>query len=159
MQLARRQGTTPVSRVTPRRSTAIAFALAALSGVVHGCSTPTQPAPPPAGGRSLDLNYDQFVAQVEPIIVHHGCDAVGDCHGGGIRGSLQLSPPSAKNPRYDFDQVALEVSAYTPDSSLILTKPLALAAGGTAHSVKPFAPTADSEYQVVRGWILAGVVR
>lgn len=90
------------------------------------------------------------------MLVAHGCDAEGDCHGGGIRGTLQLSPPGAKDTRYDFDQVALQVLATDPDRSPILTEPLALAAGGTPHGVKVFADTNDTEYLTLRAWVRAG---
>lgn len=115
------------------------------------------PPAPPGGGTALHLDYAEFAAAVEPILVRHGCDAEGDCHGGGIRGTLQLSPASAKNVRYDFDQVSLQVMSSDPDHSPILTKPLALAAGGSAHSVKPFADTTDTEYLTIRAWVRAGV--
>lgn len=103
------------------------------------------------------LSFEVFAATVEPVLQRHGCDAGGDCHGGGIRGSLQLSPPDAKDARFDFDQVVLQVWAAHPDQSPILTEPLATDAGGTSHAVKPFASTADSGYAAIRGWILAGV--
>jgi hypothetical protein len=131
----------------------------ALPGVVHGCSSPTEPVQPPGGGQRLTLSYAQFEASVEPVLVQHGCDAGGDCHGGGIRGSFELSPQGAKNVQFDFDQVGLQVSAYDRDHSPILTEPLALAAGGTAHPVKVFADTSDADYQTLRGWIRAGVVQ
>jgi hypothetical protein len=133
--------------------------LLALPTVFQGCSTPTAPQPPPGGGQVLTLSYDEFVLSVEPILVRQGCDATGDCHGGGIRGTLALSPPGAKDPRFDFDQVSLEVLAAMPDSSPILTRPLALAAGGTPHSYKPFATTIDTDYQAIRTWIMNGVNR
>ena len=129
----------------------------ALPGAVHGCSSPTAPPPPPGGGTRLILSYDHFAQNVSPVLIQHGCDAVGDCHGGGIRGSLQLSPPGAKDTRFDFDQVVLQVSASNPDASPILTEPLAIAAGGTPHGFKPFATTSDSGYQAIRGWIQEGV--
>lgn len=138
---------------------AIAIALFVLPGVVHGCSSPTAPAKPPGGGVQLDLSYDQFVAKVSPVLEQHGCDATsgGDCHGGGIQGTLELSPPTAKNLRFDFDQVVLQASAYTPDQSPILTKPLEIAAGGTPHPFKAFTTTGDSGYVAIRQWIEDGV--
>ena len=99
-----------------------------------------------------------FEQTVSPVLESRGCSATGDCHGGGIRGSFQLSPPTAKNIRFDFDQAILQVSASTRDSSPILTEPLALAAGGTPHSFKPFATAADTDYQAIRSWIMAGVM-
>ena len=107
----------------------LALVLGVLPGVVEGCSSPTAPPDPPGGGQTLVLDFDQFERTVEPVLVAHGCDATGDCHGGGIRGSLQLSPPGAKDIRFDFDQVVLQVSASDRSQSPILTEPLAIAAG------------------------------
>ena len=143
-----------------RRTVApLALALSVLPGMVQGCSSPTAPPVPPGGGQTLVLDFTRFEQTVEPVLVAHGCDATGDCHGGGIRGSLELSPPGAKNTRFDFDQVILQVSASDRPASPILTEPLAIAAGGTSHSVKPFASTSDPDYQAVLAWIMAGVPR
>jgi hypothetical protein len=131
--------------------------LLALPAGLHGCSSPVAPPPPPGGGQTLDLSFEQFQTAVEPVLVRQGCDAVGDCHGGGIRGSLELSPPGAKDARFDFDQVVLQVSASLPDSSAILTEPLALEAGGTPHSFKPFASRGDADFQAIQQWIQDGV--
>jgi len=135
----------------------LALALSVLPGVVQGCSSPTAPPQPPGGGQRLILDFAQFEQAVEPVLVTHGCDAAGDCHGGGIRGSLELSPPGAKDVQFDFDQVVLQVSATTRTASPILTEPLAIDAGGTPHSVKPFASTSDPDYQAILAWIMAGV--
>jgi hypothetical protein len=124
-----------------------------------GCIHPTEPPAPPSGGHTLVLDYDEFAASVEPILTQKGCDAGGDCHGGGIRGTLELSPTTAKDTRFDFDQVVLQVNATTPDSSHILTKPLAIAAGGVPHAVKVFATVDDPGYQAIRTWILHGDLR
>lgn len=144
---------------TALRAASLMVASLALPGVLHGCSAPTAPAPPPGGGATLSLSFDAFVQSVEPVLVAQGCDAAGDCHGGGIRGSLELSPPGAKNTRFDFDQVVLQVSASAPDRSPILTEPLDLAAGGTPHPVKAFASTGDAGYDAIRSWIMAGVMQ
>jgi hypothetical protein len=103
------------------------------------------------------LSFEQFEQTVEPILVKHGCDAGGDCHGGGIRGSFQLSPAGAKDTRFDFSQASLQVSASSPDRSPLLTEPLALSAGGTPHSFKPIASTSDPDYQAMLQWILDGI--
>ena len=129
----------------------------ALPGVLLGCAGPVAPPPPPVGGTALHLDFATFASAVEPMLVAHGCDAEGDCHGGGIRGTLRLSPPGAKNATYDFDQIALQVTSAHADQSPILTEPLALASGGTAHSVKPFADTTDTEWRTLRAWVRAGV--
>jgi hypothetical protein len=141
---------------------AIAFALIGallLACVAQGCKSPTDALMAPSGGHVLKLSYSLFASQVEPVLVRQGCDATGDCHGGGIRGTLQLSPPTAKDPMYDYNQCILEVYPMARDSSLLLTKPLALAAGGVPHSYKPFASTADTDYVKIRGWIDAGVLQ
>lgn len=142
-----------------RRIAAAAVALLALPGALHGCSTPTAPAPPPGGGTELVFDFERFEREVGPVLVRHGCDATGDCHGGGIRGSFELSPPGAKEARFDFDQVALQVSVSDRERSPILTEPLALDAGGTPHGTKPFATTSDSGYLAIRGWIDAAEAR
>jgi hypothetical protein len=143
-------------RTTRRRTAWLVIAVTTLPGVVHGCSSPTAPPAPPGGGQHLALSFEDFESNVEPVLVRHGCDATGDCHGGGIRGSLELSPPDAKDARFDFDQVSLQVSASAPESSAILTEPLALDAGGTPHGVKPFASTSDADYQAILAWVRAG---
>jgi hypothetical protein len=130
-----------------------------LPGVVHGCSSPTAPPDPPGGGTQIVLSYDEFVQTVSPVLEQNGCSATGDCHGGGIRGTLELSPPNAKNLQFDFEQASLQVSATDRDASPILTEPLAISAGGTPHGVKPFAATTDSGYISIRQWIQDGVVQ
>jgi len=142
------------SRSAARRAASLVVALSVLPGAVHGCSSPVAP-DPPSGGDSIVLSFEQFEQNVEPVLVRQGCDAGGDCHGGGIRGSLELSPAGAKDVPFDFDQVVLQVSASDPEHSRILTEPLALAAGGTPHAFKPFASTADPDYQAILQWILA----
>jgi hypothetical protein len=94
---------------------------------------------------------------VEPVLTQRGCDATGDCHGGGIRGTFALSPASAKDVRYDFNQAILQLSASHPNLSALLTQPLADSAGGTPHPYKPFATTADTGYQAILQWAQDGV--
>jgi hypothetical protein len=132
------------------------LASAAASGLGMGCDSPTDPPSPPSGGNTPVLSYDAFVSTVEPILIRQECDAAGDCHGGGIRGSFELSPPDAKDVRFDFDQTVLQVSAGRAESSPVLTEPLAEAAGGTPHAVKPFASTDDPDYQAILAWIVEG---
>ncbi len=140
---------------TPRR----VLALLALPASLLGCVSPTAPPAPPGGGQQLVMSESEFDATVEPVLVRHGCDATGDCHGGGIRGTFELSPPGAKDSHFDFVQASVQVSIVDRDSSPLLTNPLALAVGGTPHPFKPFASTADSDYVAIRRWILDGVLR
>jgi len=147
------------SGTTVRRSVVVMLALLALWGGVHGCVSPTVPIGPPGGGQHLVLSFATFASTVSPVLERQGCDAGGDCHGGGIRGTLQLSPPGAKDLAFDFDQVSMQVYPTNRDQSPILTRPLALAAGGTPHPFKPFATTTDSDYVAIRAWIQAGVLQ
>jgi len=144
---------------THRRRAAAALGLIALAGAAHGCVSPSAPPAPPSGGHVLALSYPTFRDSISPILERQGCDAGGECHGGGIRGTLELSPTSAKNIPYDYDQVVLQVDPVERDSSAILTRPLVLDAGGTPHPFKPFASTADSDYATIHRWILAGVLQ
>jgi len=145
-----------VNSVRQRRTFAVAITLLVIPGVVHGCAKPTAPPPPPGGGTSVQLDFAAYQQDVAPVLAQKGCDAGGDCHGAGIRGSLELSPQGAKDDQFDFDQVSMQVFATDLDHSPILTEPLALAAGGTPHGVKPFATTADSGYQKIRTWVHGG---
>lgn len=129
----------------------------ALPVLVTGCASPSEPPPPPSGGQVPNLDLALFASSVEPVLQQHGCDAGGDCHGGGIRGSLELSPAGAKDVQFDFTQISRQVWAADPEASPVLTEPLALAAGGTPHGFKPFATVADSDYQAIRTWVLDGV--
>ena len=140
-----------------RKSFARHWPWCVLPGALLGCATPVAPPAPPSGGTALHLDYATFAGAVEPIHIEHGCDAGGDCHGGGIRGTLQLSPQTAKDTLFDFHQVSLQVTSNAPDQSPILTAPLAVSSGGTAHSVKVFADTNDTEWRAIRAWVRAGV--
>jgi len=128
-----------------------------LPGALLGCASPVAPPVPPGGGPALHLDYAWFATDIGPLLTSHGCDAAGDCHGGGPRGTLELSPAAAKDTLFDFEQVSLQVTATSPDRSPILTEPLAVAHGGTPHSVKVFADTSDADYRTLRAWVWAGV--
>lgn len=134
-------------------------ALTLLPLLAAGCSSPSEPPPPPGGGMRLELSLDQFTLSVQPVLAQHGCDAGGNCHGGGIRGTFELSPPEAKDAQFDFEQACLQVNAYERDQSPLLLEPLAQSAGGGTHAVQPFASTDDPGFQAIRAWILAGEVR
>jgi len=135
------------------------LALLAGSGIVSSCVSPSAPPPPPGGGQRLVLSFTAFRDSVSPVLERHGCDADGDCHGGGIRGTLELSPASAKNLTFDYDQIVLQVYPTLRDSSPVLTRPLALAAGGSPHPFKPFADTTDPDFATVRRWVDSGVLQ
>jgi hypothetical protein len=130
-----------------------AVGVALLAGPSSGCRTATDPPDPPQGGGRLALDYARFQSEVLPVLERHGCDAGGDCHGGGIRGTYELSPREAKDPAHDFEQTRLQVWAYDRSASPLLTKPLADSAGGAPHSVKVFASREDEDFRVMADWI------
>ena len=121
-----------------------------------GCSSPTDPPDPPGGGNEFVLDFQAFQTTVAPILTVQGCDAGGSCHGGGIRGTLELSPQDDKDAAFDFAQVAQQVNGLDPSQSAILQKPLAVTAGGTPHSFEAFFSIQDPDYQTIFAWIQNG---
>jgi hypothetical protein len=103
------------------------------------------------------LDQERFATEVAPVLGRHGCDAGGDCHGGGIRGTLALSPREEKDLLFDFEQVSLQVDGEEPEASPILRKPLAAEAGGGPHSMTAFLTREDPDYRTILAWIEAGV--
>ena len=131
----------------------------AAAGCRSASPTATEP---PTGGRELVLHEAAFVATVGPILTSRGCDNVA-CHGGGLRGTFQLSPADAKDYDFDFVQARLQVDAVDREASNLLLKPLDPAAGGVAHtapaSESGFLDAADPDFQAIRAWILGGELR
>jgi len=138
--------------------------LAVYAILVGGCdiATPEPPPPPPGGGSTYVLDYDVFVAEVAPILTARGCDDL-SCHGGGIRGTFQLSPSDDKDVDMDFAQSRLQVDGDVPATSLLLAKPLSEGAGGLAHAgsvpLSTFDSVTDPDYQTILAWIAAGEFR
>jgi len=143
------------------RQIALPIAATALIALLaNGCGMdPTTPPDPPAGGQSYVLDYNVFAAEIDTILTEHGCDNL-SCHGGGIRGTFQLSPYNDNDVDLDYAQVSLQVRGDDPGASLLLTKPLAEAAGGTAHAASStqygFTSVDDPDYQAILAWIEAG---
>jgi hypothetical protein len=139
-----------------------ALLLAGLTALC-GCESADPGTPPPvAGGQEFILDEAVFAATVNPILTRKGCDNLA-CHGGGLRGSLQLSPFNDKNVDFDFEQVSRQLNPLDPEASSILTKPLAQAAGGAVHTAPSeqygFMTTDDPDYQAILAWIQAGELR
>lgn len=131
--------------------------LCGLLLAVIGCQPPAEAPTPPRGGREFTLNFDEFSARIDPILHRRGCDADGDCHGGGIRGTFRLTREEERDPALDFEEVRLQVWPEHPERSPILVKPLAVAAGGERHSFEPFRTADDPDYRAILEWIDAGV--
>lgn len=144
----------------PRRIAVLACCIscgAVLALAQGACISGPSPDPdPPSGGRQYMLDYTVFEAQIDSILSDHGCDNI-TCHGGGIRGTYELSPSTAKNIDFDYEQSVLQVNGGDPELSTLLTKPLAEAGGGLAHAGgSAFASTSEPGYQAILAWILAG---
>lgn len=130
--------------------------LLVLSALVGCDSASTTDPDPPSGGQNYVLDYGRFAAEIDTLLTAHGCDNL-SCHGGGIRGTYQLSPYDNKNVQMDFDQSRLQVNGTDPAASPLLMKPLDEAAGGAAHGgSSAFASTSDPAYQAILMWIEAG---
>lgn len=145
----------------PRHLLILCFCFAAALAALGGCADdPTGPQEPEAtGGETFVVDYDTFVQAISPILREEGCDAGGDCHGGGIRGTFALSPAQDPDPDFDYEQASLQVRGDSPGASPLLVKPLAPEAGGRPHAVSAFESTDDPHYQAILGWIESGVYR
>ena len=133
------------------------------AALLGGCETasPTDPTAP-VGGQEFVVDKAAFIATVYPLFTSKGCDNTA-CHGGGIRGSFQLSPFDDKNADFDFEQTTWQLNPLAPETSALLTKPLDEAAGGAAHTAASaqygFMTTSDPDYQAILAWIEAGELR
>lgn len=137
-----------------------AVACAALALFVAACNhaSPSEP-DPPSGGRTFVLSYSAFTADVEPVLQGQGCDNL-NCHGGGIRGTFQLSPPDDKDTKFDFDQACMQVTPSDPANSPLAMKPLAEECGGAAHGGGAFFfSLEDTNYVAILHWVESGVFR
>jgi len=152
-----------VNRTTMRRATNAAGAAllpcCVFAIVSVGCQGPSADPVVPSGGRQYVMDYTEFSTVVDPILTAHGCDNL-SCHGGGIRGTFELSPANAKDVNLDFTQACLQVNPADPESSPLLAKPLSEAAGGSAHAGDSpsvsFPSTDDPDFQAILAWIQAG---
>ncbi|MEZ4654034.1 MAG: hypothetical protein R3E12_10745 [Candidatus Eisenbacteria bacterium] len=133
-------------------------AAGALGFVLLACAGPTDPPDPPTGGQELVLDFARFESDVLPVLTQQGCDAGGDCHGGGIRGPSR-SPRSKKRIRSSTSSRPPAGPSGGTGGEPLLIKPLAVAAGGAPHSYKVFETTDDPGFVAIRGWIEAGVLR
>jgi hypothetical protein len=114
------------------------------------------------GGQEIVLDFERFEADVVTIFTERGCDNLA-CHGGGIRGTFQLSPASAKDADFDFEQASLQVDPVNRDASSLLLKPLSEIAGGLPHAGDGPTTTMNSvddpDYATLRAWIQEGELR
>ncbi len=127
-------------------------ALCTVSCLV-GCAPDAAPPFAPTGDSVPEPVPDrfEFARTVAPILEARGC-ATAECHGGGrhpfpLTGDLEL----------DYYRAADQVNGTTPPESPLLRKPLAAAAGGSAHDAPTIFQTAsDPDYQRLLSWAMAG---
>ena len=136
------------------RSLLLIGSLACMAG---GCDkAPTTGPTPPGGGQNFVLDYNVFTSTIEPILSAYGCDNVA-CHGGGIRGTFELSPNGNKNFAFDFEQARMQVDGNNPPMSLLAAKPLAPECGGPGHAGGyVFYRLDHPDYVAILEWIEAG---
>lgn len=151
--------TTQIRHFVTARSSRLCWGTMALAVCLVGCRTASPDPAAPSGGQDYVLDYAVFATAVDSILTEKGCDNV-SCHGGGIRGTFELSPNTDKDIDLDYEQASLQVNASDPEASPLLVKPLAESAGGVAHAGQDFfLSTSDPDYQTILSWIEAGEYR
>jgi hypothetical protein len=112
------------------------------------------------------LNQTVFEATIQPILDARGCSQAG-CHyrdkntpnSGGPGGSFRIFDCSGNSctPEQllaNHDSAAGMANISNPTASKLLTKPLALSAGGVQHlGGDLFLDTVDPDYAAILGWI------
>jgi hypothetical protein len=112
------------------------------------------------------LDQTVFEATIQPILDSRGCSQAG-CHyrdkdnpnSGGPGGSLRIfdctgNTCSPEQLLANHDSAAGMANLSNPTTSKLLTKPLALTAGGVQHlGGDIFMNTTDPDYVTVLGWI------
>lgn len=88
-----------------------------------------------------------------------GCDNL-NCHGGGNGGNFALSPPAAKDAKFDYTQACTQITPADLKSSPLILKPLAEDCGGSTHGGGPFFFSFDDpDYLTLATWVNGGEYR
>ena len=116
------------------------------------------------------LDYDRFMREIQPLLLTqtYNSPAPGttcfSCHGDPANAGYAGFPLYQGRPRDNFISTAREVKLDQPDVSLVLIKPLQIAAGGVPHGLtandggKQFQnTTSDPNYITIRNWIVDAV--
>ena len=157
---------------------ALALPLSLIACSEQESTTPaaTQQAASQASGGSVapnkGLDYDSYIATIEPIFLKHGGGFVGTdtscvaCHTTQANAPLGLQPLTEENgvafwteeqSRQNFENVVMLVNPSAPESSRLLLAPLATTAGGDRHSGGNFWNSTDHpDYRTIANWIAAG---
>lgn len=126
--------------------------------------------PAAAGAAQGILDYNRFMSEIEPLLLtrEYASPAPGttcfSCHGSSGTAAFDAFPLYEGRPRDNFVSSARAITLSEPDTSLLLLKPLDVAAGGVPHGLfgndagKQFAnTTSDTAYITIRNWILDAV--
>lgn len=113
------------------------------------------------------LDYNRFMREIEPIITTTTFASPGptnmscySCHGISTHPAFTAFPLVLGQSRDNFTETVLRVDISAPDTSLLLLKPLALAAGGAQHGTgikdggEQFPTTQNGHYRVIQQWIV-----
>lgn len=121
---------------------------------------------PGEGEASGQLDQTVFAATIQPLLDARGCSQAG-CHyrdktnpnSGGPGGSFRIFDCSGSSCTTEqlvanHDSASGMANTVNPTTSKLLSKPLALSAGGVQHlGGDIFLSTADPDYAAILGWI------
>lgn len=121
--------------------------------------------PPLARSAEGILDYDEFMRTIQPYLLstQYSSPSAGttclSCHG--VSGSTAYIsfPLVVGEPRNNFNQTVARVTLDNPDTSSLLLKPLAIAAGGVPHGLngndagEQFSTTDATAYKAILTWI------
>ncbi len=113
------------------------------------------------------LDYNRFMSEIEPLLLTKTYASPGPtpmtcvaCHGDPMNVAFSTYPLVVGQSRANFIETARNIKLDQPDVSLLLLKPLAIAAGGLPHGLnaddggKQFAnTTTDVSYTTILNWI------
>lgn len=112
------------------------------------------------------LDYERFRTQIEPLLLTrtYASPVAGttcfSCHGSTSNAAYTAFPLTNGQTRSNYSEAARRVTLDRPDTSLLLLKPLAIAAGGTFHGPansggEQFSnTTTDTAYTAIFNWIV-----
>lgn len=126
----------------------------------------------PVNGAEGILDYNRFMNEIEPMFLSKEYASPGPapmsclaCHGDTSSAAFAAFPLAAGKTRENFTEIARRVELDDPDTSVILLKPLALAAGGIPHGGfgndggEQFVnATNDASYTAILRWIIDATV-
>lgn len=112
------------------------------------------------------LDYNRFMTEIEPLLLTQTYSSPGpglmscfDCHGQSPSAAYTAFPLLTGQSRANFTEVGRQITLSDPDTSPLLLKPLALAAGGIPHGTgnnggEQFPTVLDANYQTILNWII-----